>query len=51
MFFMKLDLLLLKGNFFPKAKFHNNKYSRVHAIGKTKQNIITWLRAALSNNH
>ena len=26
LFFMKLDLILLKGNFFSKAKFHNNKY-------------------------
>ena len=26
LFFMKLDLILLRGNFFSKAKFHNNKY-------------------------
>ena len=39
LFYMKLDLILLRGNFFCKAKFHNNKYCTV--IGKTNRNIIT----------
>ena len=39
LFYMKLDLILLRGNFFCKANDHNNKYCTV--IGKTNRNIIT----------
>ena len=46
LFCMLLDLILLRGNFFCKAKFHNNKYCIV--IGKTKRNVITFFVAALS---
>ena len=46
---MKLDLILLRGNLYSKAKFNFIITSSV--IGKTKQNIITFLVAVLSNNH
>ena len=47
---MKLDLILLRGNFFSKTPSFIIT-STVHVIGKTKQNKITCLLAALSNNH
>ena len=46
---MKLDLILLRANFFPRPSFIIT--STVDAIGKTERNIITYLLAALSNNH
>ena len=35
---MKLDLILLRGNFFSTAKFHNNKYCTCNWQDKAKCN-------------
>ena len=38
LFYMKLDLILLRDNFFSKAKFHNNKYCRCNWQNWAKHN-------------